>query len=372
MLHLVIGMPLIRRTQAMTDQIDIKKVIEDSTTVKTIQDLEREGRRAVRVVRASRISELISEAVDNVIRDRSTKAVEAERSQLIESTGREFKKLLATAESERKKSQDTQEQVTQYEKDLLQLTHKLELSEHVHEEDVRLLDEQRKTVDEMKEKVNLLKHELEQLVQRHQGEEEERQALLKETQELRHENRDLRLELKRELEQRAAATAELQQKESAAGGEKDAEAIKDLVGEVKAIRDSFEKGFGEGGAQAVPNSDQQKEMMTQLETAVQSSMDQIVQQLATQFQGMPGAAGAQPVEAAKVVLDNLFSDDAGDKSIESNLEKITVESSEGSGIGDSLQRLKKLHQMGIGGSGGDSDGAPADNDSEVSKGEHNG
>ena len=351
----------------MTDQIDIKKVIEDSTTVKTIQDLEREGRRAVRVVRASRISELISEAVDNVIRDRSTEVVEAERSQLIESTGREFKKLLATADGERKKSEEQQRLAAEAEKKVLQLQHKLELSEHVHEEDVRLLEQHKEVVDQLKEKVELLKTELEQLVQRHQGEDEERQQLMEETQSLRSENRELRTELKRELEERRVAAEQAQQAEPAAN--EDADALKDLVGEVKAIRDSFEKGFGEGGS-SVPNSDQQKEMMSQLETAVHSSMDQIVQQLAQQFQGMPGAVGEQPVEAAQVVLDNLFSDDTSNEGIESNLAKITVESSEGSGIGASLQRLKKLHQTGIGGSGGDSEGAPADNDSEVSKGEN--
>ena len=62
--------------------IDVRKVIENSTQVKTLQELEKEGRRAVKVVRAAKISELIEKAVENVIAERSMRVVEEEKSAL--------------------------------------------------------------------------------------------------------------------------------------------------------------------------------------------------------------------------------------------------------------------------------------------------
>ena len=318
--------------------IDVKKVIEDSTQVKTIQELEKEGRRAVKVVRASRISELISQAVDNVIQHRSMEVVESERNQLIQATGDEFRRLLKDADNQRRETEESREKLQTYEKEILELKHKLELAEHVHEQDLKLLDEQRHVVDELKEKVNLLKHELEERVKRHQGEIEEHEGLREEALGSRAEARQLREQLARSEEARRDAETRAQ------------EAVP---------------------AQAAAS---ETEMMSKLEGVIHSSMDQLTKQLTEHFQSTGGAGlapGVKPVEAAKIVLDNLFADTGKNESIESNLEKITVKSSEGTGIGANLARLKKMHQQGIGGSDGES-GAAGGNDSEVSKGENDG
>lgn len=345
----------------MSDQhsIDVKKVIEASTQVKTIQELEKEGRRAVKVVRASRISELISQAVDNVIQQRSVEVVETERNQLISATGEEFRRLLADADSHRKRSEEDRAKVTDVERQNLELAHKLELAEHVHGEDVRLLEEQRRVVDEMKEKVNELKKELEELIRRHEGETAEYDQLRAEVSSLRTEALSLREQLHTSEEARRKAEAALHEHhETVAKPSHSDEEIKDLVGEVRAIRASFERG----AHASTDSAEEKKEMMSQLESVIHSSMDQIVQQMAGQMGGSGGFAGTQPVEAAKVVLDNIFKDT--DKSIESNLGNITVQSSEGTGIGANLARLKKLHSKGLG--DGDAESA-GESDSEVSK-----
>jgi len=334
--------------------IDVRKVIEESTQVKTIRELEREGRRAVKVVRAGRISELISEAVDNVIRDRSIRV--EERGNLIQAAGDEFKRLLEDAEQQRKKSEQDREALLQKEKEILEIRHKLELAEDLHAEDLRLLEEQRQVVDELKEKVELLKKELEELVRRHQGESEEREALREELTEQRSENRRLR----KELTSRGAAVP--------APGPAEGGSIRDLVSEVAAMRDSFERRLTDtAGAKHGTDDDKKREaeLISRLEGAIQTSMDQLASQFALQLQGAPGL-GKQPVEAAKIVLDNLFTEIP---SVESNFGKLSVKSSEGSGIGANLERLKKMHQRGIG-SGGDA--ATGGSDSEVSKGERHG
>ncbi len=342
--------------------IDVKKVIEASTKVKTIQELEKEGRRAVKVVRASRISELISQAVDNVIQQRSVEVVEAERNQLISATGEEFRRLLADADTQRKRSEEDRAKITDVERKNLELVHKLELAEHVHGEDVRLLEEQRRVVDEMKEKVAELKKELEQLIRRHEGDSEEHDQLRAEVKTLRTEALSLRDKLHASEEARQKAEAAMHEHHAApAKPSHTDEEIKDLVGEVRAIRASFERGTHA----ASDSAEEKKEMMSQLESVIHSSMDQIVQQMAGQFQGGSGGGGpigAQPVEAAKIVLDNIFKDTG--KSIESNLENISVQSSEGTGIGANLARLKKLHSKGLGDGKSESAGG---SDSEVSK-----
>ncbi len=336
--------------------IDVKKVIEDSSQVKTIQELEQEGRRAVKVVRASRISELISQAVDNVIRDRSLEVVEAERNQMIHATSEEFRKLLQDADSERRKNEEQRARAAESERELLEIKHKLDLAEHVHTEDLRLLEEQKAVVDELKEKVLLLKQELELLVKRHQGESEERDELRSE------------LGHQRELNRRLHSEIEAIRSVGGSPAPEADDSIKDLAQEVKAIRDSFEKKLPEQGG-SDEKHESHEEMISKLEGVIHSSMDQIVKQLATQVQATPGggfSGPGQPVEAARVVLDNIFTEN---DDVESNFGNIAVESSESSGIGGNLERLKNLHAKGIGGSGGES--TPED-DRSARKEKHDG
>jgi len=363
--------------------VDVKKVIEDNLQVKSLRDLEREGRRTVKVVRASRISEMIEEAVERAIAERSMQVVEEEKHALIESTNDEFRRLVHEATEERKKSEHHREKVTAYEKEILELKHKLELGEHIHAEDARLLAEQREVVDDLKEKVKSLSAELDEILHRGREEEAERvkvraklEATLGENERLRNDlsrAAKLRDDLAEAAKERGDAEAKLRehlaeaqkerdqavsrmreavakQAESEEGGRKDDETIRNLVDEVKSIREAFVKGLKDDADAGKRTAEENQEMMSKLEGVISSKMDQIAKQFAQQYGAFPKGELAEPVQAAKIVLDGLFADSG---KVESNLSKLEVKSTEAKGIGKNLERLKQLHRKGLGSSGED-------------------
>jgi hypothetical protein len=338
--------------------IDVRKVIEGSTQVKTLRELEKEGRHAVKVVRTGKISELIEQAVENVIAERSMRVVEEEKNALIQATGEEFRRLLRDADEERKKSEQIRGKMIAYEKEILELKHKLEMSEHVHSEDLRLLDEQKTVVDELRETVKHLKGELEEIVERLRSEEGDRQEMDKRLEDLRDENHRLREDLARSEEQRKVDEERLvvlrEQTELERKGSHEKQAIQGLVDEVKSIREAFLKGLADRpdrkDAKDGEDAEGGKGMLSKIESVISTKMDQIAKQVASQFGQLPAGKTGAPVEAARIVLDNLFTQK---DEIESNLSKLQVKSTEATGIGQNLDRLKKLHRKGLGKSTGD-------------------
>ena len=280
--------------------IDVNKVLEASTQVKTLRQLESEGRKAVKVVHTSTISQLISNALESVIAERSLEVAEKEKNEIVEATGEEFKRLLRDAEQERKRSHEHLEQLRTREKEFLQVKHQLELSELRHEEDVRLLEEQQSVVEELKARVKELKEELEGLLDHNRMDLRGKEDLLKELKERREENQHLREEI------------------------------------------AGLRAHGGSAPSHAPLGD--AEMMKHLEAMLSKKMDGLAAQLADRFTSLPGGVQKKPVEAAKIVLDSLFKER---DSVESNIEKVQVKSAEGTGIGRNLARLKSLHKKGL-------------------------
>ncbi len=84
------------------------------------------------------------------------------------------------------------------------------------------------------------------------------------------------------------------------------------------------------------------DLAKQMETLFTSKMESLASMLAQQFQYVPMEKQGNPVEAAQIMLDNLFGDEG---QIESNLVNLEVKSAKGAGIGGNLERLKKLNAM---------------------------
>lgn len=80
----------------------------------------------------------------------------------------------------------------------------------------------------------------------------------------------------------------------------------------------------------------------EMESLFTSKMESLAAMLAQQFQYVPSEKQGDPVEAAQIMLDNLFSDEG---QLESNLDNLQVKTAKGAGITGNLDRLKKLNAM---------------------------
>ncbi len=86
----------------MSDKvIDVRGVIDRSARVATLKELAEQGKKKVKVVSTSQITQMISEAVDNVVARRALTLAEKERAQLVKESNDEFKRIAAERESER-------------------------------------------------------------------------------------------------------------------------------------------------------------------------------------------------------------------------------------------------------------------------------
>ncbi len=75
----------------MADGIDIKKVIQSSTSDMTLDSLSKKGVKQVKVLDQATIARLMSDAVDRVLAERSQHMTTAERDQIVEEARAQFK-----------------------------------------------------------------------------------------------------------------------------------------------------------------------------------------------------------------------------------------------------------------------------------------
>jgi chromosome segregation ATPase len=90
-------------------RVDVRAAIEKNSYLTSVADLERRGKRQVKVIKTSLIYDLIHQAVENVQRGRETGMGEEERQRLVEESKKEFDRLLSEQQRQRQELADLQE-----------------------------------------------------------------------------------------------------------------------------------------------------------------------------------------------------------------------------------------------------------------------
>jgi hypothetical protein len=92
----------------MFDEGDVRRAIQQSAYTVSLTELERKGRSQVKVIKGRRIYELIAQAVNQVVETSTGSLAETERKAIIESSRREFDRLLKTHHDEAKSHREAE------------------------------------------------------------------------------------------------------------------------------------------------------------------------------------------------------------------------------------------------------------------------
>jgi chromosome segregation ATPase len=147
------------------EHFDVRRVIEENTRVKTLKELEQEGKRAVKVVRASQIYDLIAEAVDRTIQSTSLDMAEKQKLEVIKQSNEEFRRLVREREEERQRNEKREAQLGQYEDEIRKLRAEFERLSREQTDDRRKLATQKQTLEDTHEVEEKLKRELRAVIE---------------------------------------------------------------------------------------------------------------------------------------------------------------------------------------------------------------
>ncbi len=232
---------------------DVRKAIQKSTKVKTLKELAVEGRKSVKVIKGRRITELVAQAVEKAIEERSLDLEEKEKAEITKASLDEFQHLIKEMGQKNKQDKEALKRFHNRDKALIEAKHQLKLSESLRHEDMKRIEEQRQLIQRLERRIA-------------------------------------------SQDQEEASARESTKKEAFYGD------VRDLLS---------------------------------------TQMKAIAELLAKQLHHLPSEKQGQPEEAAKILLDRLFTESG---EIESNLDIIGVKSAEGSSIAQNLERLKSLRK----------------------------
>jgi len=315
--------------------IDVRAAIEKNSYLTSVTDLERRGKRQVKVIRTSLIYDLIQQAVENVQRGREAVLGEEERRRLVEESKAEFDRLLAEQQQHRRRLEDLQQSNARYE-----------------------------------EMVNELKRGLAEQVDRLQAEMERGRSLAEENADLRAEIEQLRqqetardgsaaqlheLIRRREAELEAARSASAQSEDyrlQIAGLTAEMRAVREnqpatdsLLHELREMREdlkTLESRNRELEAIAAAAPPKAAAEAGALEMLLEKKMAQISAELSAKLASLkPGADIGTSPEDIKLTIQRIFSHEL-DSKVDSNIGEIKVKETRTGGIAENLERLKNL------------------------------
>ncbi|MBI1851175.1 MAG: hypothetical protein HYR85_12605 [Planctomycetes bacterium] len=142
------------------NHFDVRRVIEENTRVKTLKELEQEGKRAVKVVRASQIYELITEAVERTIQSTSLDMAEQQKLEVIKQSNDEFRRLVREREEERQRNERREAQLAQYEDEIRKLRAEIDRISREQSDDKRKLTTQKQSIEDSHEVEEKLRREV--------------------------------------------------------------------------------------------------------------------------------------------------------------------------------------------------------------------
>jgi myosin protein heavy chain len=437
------------------NHFDVRRVIEENTRVKTLKELEQEGKRAVKVVRASQMYDLITEAVERTIQSASMDMAEKQKLEVVRQSNEEFRRLIREREEERQRNAQREALLAQYEGEMRKLRGEVDRvareraddqrkiltqrqtledstvaeeklrrerdtfhqeiaklrteAEHLGEKlrletnarleaernvaeartsasksaleverlrvelesATRTREEERKLVQSLRDsdtawqkKVDDLQAEIRAILARREDEVARAEEAEKLSAQSAEELRALRSDLQKLMrdqesaeEQKRAQSARVSEYEKQIAGlqaevrstKENAmppEMIAALLRDVHAIKSSFEQHAGvHPAAQAHLDEMMQREnaAISSMEKLFAEKMEKITKQVSNKLEDMTFKPKDKPVEAAKIVLDNLFRDETP---METNLSNVGIREQSGSGIGGALERLRSMHGAG--------------------------
>ena len=124
----------------MTQDVDIRDIIDRSTSDVPLSELARKGFRQVKVLNKGVINELVEQAVARVMEDRKAGVSRDERRRILEKSRTEFKKLLAKVRSdETRKESELRTEIDALKQENHSLLQKLE------ERDARIIELEKQT-----------------------------------------------------------------------------------------------------------------------------------------------------------------------------------------------------------------------------------
>lgn len=335
--------------------IDVKAAIEKNSQVTSVADLEKRGKRQVKVIKTSLIYDLIQQAVRNVQRTQGSSLDADEQRKLVEKSKEEFGRLLSEQQGQKKQLQELQSGIQKYQKLVAELNQQIA----AHADDLKGEADRARNLDaengRYRAQVVELSAQLESIEKSQSKEAEDLVALrgkiggleeaLKVARQVaedreqqihtvedttRKESEDYRLQV-------ASLTAELKAvRESQPNAE-------EMLSELKQMREEFrameahnrELEVTAARAEAAPSA-------ALLEQILEKKMSQITTELSQKFAGMQkGGTGGTSPEDIKLTIKQLFSAEL-DREIESNIGDIKVKETKSGGIGANLERLKNL------------------------------
>ena len=334
----------------MSDKvIDVRGVIDRNARVATLKELADQGKKKVKVVNTSQISQMISEAVDTVVARRAMTLAEKERAQLVKESNDEFRRITQERETDRQnQSQQLDELRRELEKarserdsggafrDKANAAEKrvAEL-QRTHEEDVKTAAAQKAEIRTLEKRVAELSAEIAS-ANKQGGAVASVQADLKALIKSQSENQELvkaQAKQLRDYESKIAAMTEEMTK--ARSNSVPAEAMANLVSQFAELKSTLEKKAADNSAAVGA--------MGSIEQLIASKMDAIQTNIARKVENITFKPQEVEAVATEVVLDRIFDHR---QHLESNLDNVAVKEAKEGGIGDSLKRLKNFQKPG--------------------------
>lgn len=278
--------------------LDVKRAIERNAQVTSVRELERRGRREVKVIKTSVIYELIRRAVDNA--RRSAGLGEKERRRWVEASQAEFRRLAAAHAAQQRAAEEGAAQRRALEARASELEAALR---HAREEAAARAEE----------------------VQRLQAQLTRQQAELEEAARAVEANARHRQEIARLQAEVEALRAQQP-------------ATRELVTELRAMGETIRALEARNRALAARTTP------PALEELLERKMAQLTAEISAKLHSLrAGGGGDASPEAIKRVVQQIFAREV-EEALESNLDAIQVKEKEAGGIAANLERLRHLNR----------------------------
>lgn len=326
----------------MADNVNIREVIDKSTSQVDLDDLSRKGVRKVKVLNQASISRLIAEAVDRVLRARKNEITGAERDRIIQESRQHFEGL---AREELKKQKQRAEELEAVNRSMQEQIESLRQQCHGSQAQQEALDgamEKLAGLSKIEEDQAAARDALESKEKQLQGLGEKLAARAKEVaaqegEVARREEELRRREAEVESARQAVASQGSTSDETREKLEAEAESLRNelaererflarLEGELNAKNDEIAR-LGQGGGDP---------------DVLKQTLEGIQKSIATLGRGGGGGGSG----SGDVDTDTLlkFVDHGDDVSMETNVSEVKVNQKKSAGVNSSLAKLKKLNK----------------------------
>lgn len=322
--------------------IDVKKVIEQSASKTTLQELAKKGIYRVKVLDEAAITRMIGEAVSRIVATKTNLMSDADRQKLVEASRKELDKLV-------KEFQESKDRNELMEKDKAALATQIESLQEALKLQRKYTDEIAKSRYEegkamMQQQVDDLKAQLADA--RKSGGDEARRAQQQVTDEIKRQALDREQQIRDEYERR------LRDSESRVSQQKDAEFGKKLLEEMQresAKREELQQKNMELNQklattmEEMKKSDEElfKKLMELFNKAIEGVNKKLTDLRLRSIAGgvsggasMPGDVEFRPSQAT---IEGLLGSE-----LESNMKKMDVEGKTSGKISSALERLKAM------------------------------